>query len=68
MWGWRIAFFPWVLLGPLLISSVIYSERTSLRGSPGAGAGAGDEADPLVTATNIFPAVKGFRKKVQLPT
>jgi MFS family permease len=68
MWGWRIAFFPWVLLGPLLISSVIYSERTSLRGSPGAGAGAGDEADPLVTATNMIPAVKGFRKKVQLPT
>ena len=29
---WRIAFFPWVLLGPLLISSVIYYERSgSLR-------------------------------------
>jgi hypothetical protein len=61
LWGWRIAFFPWVLLGPLLISSVIYYERTSLRGAPGAGAGAGDEADPLVSAT------RGFRKKVQLP-
>merc|ERR1719506_1280442 len=67
MWGWRIAFFPWVLLGPLLISSVIYYERSSFRGSPGAGAGAGDEADPLVTAASMFPAVKGFRKKVQLP-
>jgi hypothetical protein len=67
LWGWRIAFFPWVLLGPLLISSVIYYERTSFRGAgaPGAGAGAGDEADPLVTATSMVG--KGFRKKVLLP-
>merc|ERR1719331_195457 len=68
MWGWRIAFFPWVLLGPLLISSVIYYERSNFRGAPGAGAGAGDEADPLVTATSMLQGgSKGFRKKVQLP-
>jgi MFS family permease len=68
MWGWRIAFLPWALLGPLLVSSVIYSERSSLRaGQPGAGAGAGDEADPLVTATSMLPGAKGFRKKVSLP-
>merc|ERR1719321_2589502 len=67
MWGWRIAFFPWVLLGPLLISSVIYYERSDRNKPPGAGAGAGDEADPLVTATSMFQGGKGFRKKVQLP-
>jgi MFS family permease len=65
LWGWRIAFFPWVLLGPLLISSIIWYERTSK--APGAGAGAGDEADPLVTAASMLHGSKGFRKKVQLP-
>jgi MFS family permease len=56
LWGWRSAFIPWMVFGPIIMAYVISKEIA--RKSPGAGAGAGDEMDPLIAVRSSLRSVK----------
>jgi MFS family permease len=56
VWGWRSAFVPWLAFGPILMALAISLENSRKR--PGAGAGAGDELDPLLAVRTSLRSVK----------